>query len=168
MSLFSPARKERADLYLPAQRQILSKYFHYSPDAICEADLQTDFSGTDLILPNGTKVAVRVRSRWFGDVAFRYSTDRVRTQEWEKIVDGTAAPYYLYCVGSGASGIELWWLLDTTVIQDAHNRGWSWATSPDENINGDGMMTVKLDGFPERYGNRPFVLASSASLALAA
>jgi hypothetical protein len=153
---FSQSRKDASDLYLPDAMRIISSIYHSSVE-IAPQDLDMS-DGVDLMLPNGTRLALRVRSphqkaKHYSEVIFRMST------EWPKLLAGITPRYYLYCFAKNESEIDCWWLLDIEAIRAAYRDRWRCTIQPIEEPSfGDGIVVVRLDGF---LSHPRFVLATS-------
>src|SRR4051812_13758884 len=95
---YSTTRRTYADQFVKDQVRILSRYFGFSADQVQLADFELDTkSATDFLLPDGVKIAARVRSpqyrsRYRGQFTIR-TTGQV--SELDKLEWGRA-DYILY------------------------------------------------------------------------
>lgn len=152
---YSPDRRRFADAFLPQQIQILSNYFHVSPSEIQVADYQQDTeAATDVILPDGTPVGLRMRklndmARYAGQFTIRISPDRNGISELDKISKGFCR-YMLYGFGDPIfETVEAWRLINLSAVAAAALKGFHRMPMPERVDKGDASFyAFSFDAFP--------------------
>src|SRR4051812_42442547 len=104
-------RQAWASKHAKEQKEILGQHFNTPVQQISNPTFYQDAcEATDLILPNGTRIGMRIRT--YGQRARFYGQFTIREIELPKIRSGRVA-YMLYGFANEAdTGIESWWLID--------------------------------------------------------